>query len=156
MSEPVASPRVLVVEAQYDVREALRMVLALCGYHVVAAEDGDQGLRLAVSWWPDVVISGIRMPGLDGWQLARRLRDAIGAAPLLVALSGYCEPRHLARSRAAGFDAHLVKPAVPGELLALLPPPRTRRNRDEKNRPLGLDRDVGVPEDGPAVALTSS
>src|SRR5262245_15510076 len=111
MSEPVTVPRVLVVEAQHDAREALRMVLALCGYRVKVAEDGEQGLRLSMSWRPDVVISNIRMPGLDGWQLARRLREAIGAAPLLVALSGYCEPHHLARSRAAGFDAHLVKPA---------------------------------------------
>jgi DNA-binding response OmpR family regulator len=125
MSEPVASPRVLVVEAQYDAREALRIALALCGYRVEAAEDGDQGLRLAVSWRPDVIISAIRIPGLDGWQLARRLREAIGAAPLLVALSGCCEPHHRVRSRAAGFDAHLVKPAPPEELLALLPPPRS-------------------------------
>jgi len=98
--------------------------LAQRGYRVRTAEDGGQGLQLAISWRPDVVISDIRMPGLDGWQLARRLREALTVAPLLVALSGYCEPHHLARSRHAGFDAHLVKPAAPEELLAVLPRPR--------------------------------
>ena len=71
----------------------------------------------------DVALLDLHMPGLDGWEVVRRLRregnDGEGR-PFLVALSGYCDEAVLARSREAGFDLHLAKPAEPAHLRELL------------------------------------
>jgi CheY-like chemotaxis protein len=120
------APRVLVVEDNDDARESLCLVLAAHGWEVRAAAGGAEGVRLALDWRPDAVVSDIGLPGLDGWELARRLRAALGAAVRLVALSGFSRPQDCRRSLEAGFDAHLAKPAEPEDLLALLGPARRR------------------------------
>ena len=113
-------PRVLVVEDNHDARESLGLVLAARGWEVREAADGAEGLRLALGWRPDAVVSDIGLPGLDGWEVARRVRQALGRAVLLVALTGYGQDEDRRRSLDAGFDHHLSKPADPRDLLRLL------------------------------------
>ena len=75
------------------------------------------------------------MPGMDGCELARRIRaGAASADALLIALTGYGQPQDRARSLAAGFDAHLVKPADPGELLGLLARGRSEATSSQVRR----------------------
>src|SRR5262245_20898625 len=112
--------RVLVVEDIPDARESLCLLLSLCGYEVREAADGAEGVRLALEWRPDAVVSDLGMPGLDGWEVARRLRDSMGDGVLLIAVSGYVKDEDRQRSQSAGFDHHLGKPADPGKLLGLL------------------------------------
>src|SRR5262249_11807483 len=77
--------RVLVVEDNDDVRESLCLLLSLSGYEVRKAADGAEGVRQALEWQPDAVVSDIGLPGLDGWELGRRVRAGLGRAVLLVA-----------------------------------------------------------------------
>jgi CheY-like chemotaxis protein len=128
-------PRVLVVEDNHDARESLCLVLAARGWEVRDAADGAEGLRLALEWRPDAVVSDIGMPGLDGWELARCLRAALGAAVRLVALSGFSRPEDYRRSLGAGFDAHLAKPAEPDDLLAVLGPARRAGGAERRPGP---------------------
>ncbi len=113
--------RVVLVEDSADARQMLRAALELDGHEVHEAEDGLAGLALALRVQPDAAILDIGLPGLDGCELARRLRatDA-GRDMVLVAVSGYGQPDDHRRSRAAGFDAHLVKPVDPDALARAL------------------------------------
>jgi CheY-like chemotaxis protein len=115
--------RVLVVEDNDDVRESLCLLLSLCGYEVGKAADGAEGVRQALEWRPDAVVSDIGLPGLDGWEVGKRVRAGLGRAVLLVAVTGFANLNDRQRSLAAGFDHHLAKPADPGELLRLLRAP---------------------------------
>jgi CheY-like chemotaxis protein len=115
-----ARKRVLVVEDVGDARRTLSLLLSLRGHDVLAAPDGPSGLRAALEWRPDAVLCDIGLPGLDGWELARRLRSELGNDVLLIAVTGYCGPDDVARSQEAGFDTHLAKPAHPEALLSLL------------------------------------
>jgi CheY-like chemotaxis protein len=105
-------PRVLVIEDSGDTRESLCLLFSLSGCDVRGAADGEEGLRLALGWRPDAIVSDIGLPGLDGWQVARRVREALGQAVLLVALTGYGHDEDRRRSLEAGFDHHLAKPAA--------------------------------------------
>lgn len=118
--EIASARRVLLVEDNSDCRRALSLVLSALGYEVRSMADGPSGLREALDWRPDAVVSDIGLPGLDGWQLAERVRGRLGGAVVLVALTAYGSASDLERSRQAGFDAHLVKPAEPDELDRLL------------------------------------
>jgi two-component system, sensor histidine kinase len=112
--------RILLVEDDADSREALRLLLELEGHTVEVAEDGVQGLDMAATKQIDVAIVDIGLPGLDGYEVATRLRTLGRAAPRLVALTGYGEAEHRQRAAEAGFDAHLVKPVDPDDLARLL------------------------------------
>ncbi|MFO0842198.1 MAG: response regulator [Gemmataceae bacterium] len=112
--------RVLVVEDHAASRAVLGVLLDYHGYEVRTAPDGPSGLDEAVRWRPDVVVSDIGLPGLDGWELAARARARLGGAVLLVALTGHNGPGDRERSLQAGFDHHLPKPADLGALLRLL------------------------------------
>ncbi len=110
---------VLLVEDNDDGRRMLREVLEVAGHRVTEAADGPQALERAANGAYDVVLIDIGLPGLDGLEVARRLR-AMGpklAGTLLVAITGYGAPQDQARSREAGFDLHLVKPIDGAELL---------------------------------------
>ena len=117
---PIRSRRVLIIEDNVDTRETLRRVLELDGHEVQEAADGTQGVDIALATRPEVVIVDIGLPRLDGYQVARRLRTALGAAPLLVAVTGYGQAEDRRMSRDAGFDVHLVKPVAPEQLAAAL------------------------------------
>ncbi|MGH7391176.1 MAG: ATP-binding protein [Candidatus Rokuibacteriota bacterium] len=117
----VVARRVLVVEDSADAREMMRLLLELDGHEVFEADDGVAGLERAVSLKPDAAVIDIGLPGLDGHELARRLRatDA-GARMMLVAVSGYGQPEDHRRSREAGFNMHLVKPVNAASLAQAL------------------------------------
>ena len=105
------------IEDNDDAREMLRIHLTRLGHTVQEAVDGPSGLEAALVFQPDVALVDIGLPGLDGYELARRLRaDGRGQGMYLVALTGYGQPEDQSRAREAGFDAHVVKPVDPDEL----------------------------------------
>ena len=111
--------KVLIIEDEVDNAVALQYLLALEGHDVSVAEDGVSGIALAASLQPDVVICDLGLPApLDGFEVAKRLRAAYGDGMHLCAYSGYGSRDDIARSRAAGFDAHLTKPATPRAIAA--------------------------------------
>ena len=113
--------RVLLIEDNRDAREMLRLMLELAGHVVYDAADGVRGLELLEVEHPDVAIVDIGLPGLDGYQVARRIREhPNGRAMLLLALTGYGLPSAYQQSDKAGFDRHLIKPVDPDELARLL------------------------------------
>jgi two-component system, sensor histidine kinase len=115
------SRHVLLVEDHDDTREAMRCLLEVQGYTVEAVGDGLQAVATALQSRPQVVVIDIGLPGLDGYEVARRLRaTSEGKAMRLVALTGYDQPHDRQMVREAGFDAHLVKPVDPDDLCRLL------------------------------------
>jgi signal transduction histidine kinase len=108
--------RILLVEDNRDAREMLRVVLELQGHVVSEAGDGVAAVRMATQILPDVVILDIGLPGVDGFETARRIRRRLGERVRLVAVSGYGDDETRQRGRGAGFDAHLVKPVSPEAL----------------------------------------
>jgi hemerythrin-like metal-binding protein len=115
--------RILLVEDNRDAAETLRDVLELTvGNAVEIAADGEAGVEAARARPPEVVVCDLGLPGIDGYELARRIRDAPGAERecRLVALSGYAAPEDVERSLRAGFDYHLAKPPDIEELLKLV------------------------------------
>lgn len=116
----------LVVEDNDDARAALVELLGLWGYAVEGAATGEEGVEMASRRDPAVALVDLDLPGIDGFEVARRLRDA-RADRLLIAMSGYGQPEDRERSFAAGFDRHLVKPVDPRRLARLLEKPRSAK-----------------------------
>jgi signal transduction histidine kinase len=115
---------VLVIEDNLDAAESLRDVLALQGHKVHLALDGPTGLTLAHELRPDVVLCDIGLPGMDGYEVARAIReDPELRSTYLVALSGYARPEDRHRAVAAGFDRHIAKPPTLKQLRKLREPP---------------------------------
>jgi signal transduction histidine kinase len=111
------SRRVMVVEDNLDSAEAMMLMLRAMGHQVTLANDGREALDMARREVPDVILLDIGLPGLDGYQLARRLRGMPETrAARLIAVSGYGQDSDRERSAAAGFDLHLVKPVDPAAL----------------------------------------
>jgi signal transduction histidine kinase len=109
--------RVLIVEDQLDVGATTRALLEAWGHQVHVAHDGREGIALATSLRPDVVLLDIGLPDMDGYGVAETIRNELGAArPRLVAVTGFGQARDRARAQEAGFDAHIVKPAQPDTL----------------------------------------
>jgi signal transduction histidine kinase/CheY-like chemotaxis protein len=103
--------RVLVVDDNQDAAESLATLLGLFGHRVVVAHDGQRALATARAFAPHVVLLDIGLPGLDGYEVARRLRREPSLAPvLLIALSGYGQEEVRRRACEAGFDHYFVKP----------------------------------------------
>ncbi|HET9485436.1 MAG TPA: ATP-binding protein, partial [Xanthomonadales bacterium] len=116
-----SSLRVLLVDDNGDALQMLASALAIAGHAIATASDGVAALDVARAFDPDVAILDIGLPLIDGYALAAKLRDDAGTRRArLVALTGYGQPADRERSRAAGFDAHLVKPVDLGELFSLL------------------------------------
>jgi PAS domain S-box-containing protein len=116
--------RVLLVDDNRDSADSLAMLLRLAGHEVQVAYDGAEALAIATGFEPDVAVLDIGLPGMNGLQLAERLRDRTQGRPSrLIAVTGYGQDTDRERSREAGFDAHLVKPISPDALLGLLAPP---------------------------------
>jgi CheY-like chemotaxis protein len=111
--------RILIIEDNDDARESLQAVLSLDGHEVHEAPDGEAGVEVAERVRPDTVLVDIGLPGIDGYEVARRLRAAqssLGVQWRLIALTGYGQPEDVRRATEAGFDAHLVKPVMPTAL----------------------------------------
>ena len=117
--------RVLVVDDNQDAAEALATILSMYGHDTAMAHDGMAALDTAGSFKPEVVFLDIGMPSMDGHETARRIRQQPwGKDMVLVALTGWGQTEDRRKSREAGFDHHLVKPADPAlvvELLSKLP-----------------------------------
>src|SRR5262245_42994408 len=99
--------RVLVVEDNQDAGELYRIIIELCGHQVLLAENGIVGLELLKSARPDIALVDIGLPGMDGYEIARRFRaEPDSDRVFLVALTGYGSSTDQDRSRQAGFDLH--------------------------------------------------
>ena len=121
LARPRAGCRILVVDDNHDAAEATKVLLELAGHEVKMVGDGNEALASAPVFAPDVVLLDIGLPMMDGYQVARRLREVPQTrASCLIALTGYGQPADRERARAAGFDHHLTKPADPDALLALV------------------------------------
>ena len=124
LPHPLAARRILVVDDIADSAETLGELLALWKHEVRTALGGAAALDAAREFRPELVLLDIGMPGMDGFEVARRLRAEHGHDGMtLVAMTGYGQERDRERTRQAGFDAHLVKPvdlAALGQLLARL------------------------------------
>jgi CheY-like chemotaxis protein len=113
--------RVLVAEDNEDSAATMAVLLRLYGHEVEVAGDGLTALQAVKASQPDVVLLDIGLPKLDGWLLAKQIRQkAALKRPFLVAISGYGTEADKQRSQESGIDVHLVKPVNPQELADLL------------------------------------
>lgn len=116
-----AGVRVLVVDDNVDSAESMALLLSLDGHDVRTAFDGPGALTVAGEFQPEAVLLDIGLPGMDGYEVARQMRGLPGLQKaLMIAVTGYGQADDRARSKAAGFDHHLVKPVDPEILSALL------------------------------------
>lgn len=126
-----APRRVLLVEDDRDTSEMLRNLLQWSGHQVFEAHDGEQGIEAALRLEPDVALIDIGLPEVDGYEVARQIRQKLGVRPmLLVAITGYGRSDDQRRSAEAGFDLHLVKPVDVRTLDGIL-----SRSRKGEGRP---------------------
>jgi CheY-like chemotaxis protein len=108
---------VLVIEDDHDSGQGLKALLESGGFRVDVAGNGEEGIRMALSAPPGIALVDLGLPGLNGYEVAARLRRQTGDRPLvLIAVSGYEEEEHRKRAFASGFDAYLVKPVRPDQL----------------------------------------
>jgi CheY-like chemotaxis protein/anti-sigma regulatory factor (Ser/Thr protein kinase) len=120
----VDASAVLLIEDNDDGREMMATMLASYGYPVLQAGDGLEGVRIATAQVPDVALVDIGLPGIDGYEVARRLRAEAGTRDIrLIALTGYGLAEDQRRVLEAGFDLHLVKPVELAALMAQLEEP---------------------------------
>jgi len=121
-----ATLRILVVEDNLDGRESLRDLLEIWGHEVELAETGTEGVEKALAGQPDVALIDIGLPGIDGNEVARRIRSSLPGSGShadhveLIAMTGYGQPEDRRRALEAGFDSYLVKPVDPAHLGRLL------------------------------------
>jgi signal transduction histidine kinase len=117
-------PTVLLIEDNDDGREMMATMLGSYGYPVLQARDGLEGVKLATEGMPDVALVDIGLPGIDGYEVARRLRQEAATSTIrLIALTGYGLAEDQRRVLEAGFDLHMVKPVELAVLLAQLAEP---------------------------------
>jgi PAS domain S-box-containing protein len=120
-AKPRKALRILVVDDNVDTAESLAMLLRLSGHEVKTEHTGPKALQTAVSERPDVVLMDIGLPGMEGCQVAERIREHQDLAEMqLIAISGYGQEADQRRSKQAGFNHHLVKPVDPAKLQELL------------------------------------
>ena len=120
-SPSAASKRVLLVDDNVDAVESMEILLQAFGYEVATAVHPDLALGQLDAFAPTAAVIDIGLPGMDGYQLAAEIRRRLAGKPMrLIAFTGWGSPDDVARARAAGFDAHLVKPVEIESLLAAL------------------------------------
>jgi len=112
--------QVLIVEDNPDGADSLAIFLRISGFDVRVAYSGEEGVKAALADPPDAVLCDINMPEVDGFEVARRLRDGLPDPPLLVAVTARREQDLLAPAGQAGFDHYFLKPADPVEIGGLL------------------------------------
>jgi len=120
-ARPMLAKRILVVDDNVDAAITLELLLKSLGHETCVVHDGLQAIRMAIEFRPEVVLLDIGMPGLDGYEVARRLRTLTRERPLrIIAITGWGQEADRTRSREAGFDVHLVKPVDPNQLTSVL------------------------------------
>jgi two-component system CheB/CheR fusion protein len=113
--------RILVIEDNLDQAQTLAALLALWGYEVTTANEGTAGIEIAATFKPDVVLVDLGLPGISGYEVARRLRKHPQLKDVrIIAQTGWGDSNDRRRTREAGFDHHMLKPLDPEELRAVL------------------------------------
>lgn len=116
-----SSRKILIVDDNRDAASSLAMLLELSGNRTESAFDGLSAIETAARFQPDVILLDIGLPGINGYEVARRMRaEPWGKKLKLVAVTGWGQAEDRERSREAGFDAHLVKPIDHAALMKLL------------------------------------
>jgi CheY-like chemotaxis protein len=114
-------PVVLVIDDHDDSRTITRIVLEQAGFRVAEANDGARGVQTAMELRPLVVLLDLVLPGIDGWEVARRLRrDRTTGHAVIIALTATVLPHDHERARDAGCDEVLTKPVLPPTMLATI------------------------------------
>ena len=112
---------ILVIDDNADAGDSVALLLRCLGHRAVVARSGEAGLAAALATRPDAILLDIGMPGLDGYEVASRLRARGDFEDvLIIAITGFGTESDRRRSREAGFDHHLVKPCDPEKLMVLL------------------------------------
>jgi two-component system cell cycle response regulator DivK len=113
------SRRILVVEDQEDNRRILRDLLTSVGYEMIEAVSGEEGVALAETSRPDLILMDIQLPGLDGYEATRRIKANPTLHPIpIIAVTSYALSGDDRKALAAGCDAYVAKPYSPRQLLA--------------------------------------
>ena len=124
LHEAVRGKKILIVEDDEGGRIALATLLNECGANVTSVTDAEDGIAAVQAQLPDLVISDINLPGMDGYYFVQKLREfecKMGAHPApAIALTAYFGEEHQLRSVGEGFQRHIVKPVDPMELLSVL------------------------------------
>ena len=111
--------RILIIEDQDDNRTIMRDLLNTAGYRLIEAVDGEEGVKLAQSERPDLILMDIQLPILDGYEATRRIRASAELKSIpIIAVTSYALRGDDAKARAAGCDSYVAKPFSPRELLA--------------------------------------
>lgn len=116
--------RVLIIEDDADARETCRLLLESDGYAVRSAASGEEGLAQVREFAPACVLVDLGLPGIDGTEVTRRLRDQVGSELVIIAVTGSSREADHDRAEAAGIDFVLTKPLFDSDLRRLLPPLR--------------------------------
>ena len=111
---------ILIVEDNFDQAQTLRMFLGMKGHQLEVASSGPAAIEMARRLRPDIVLLDIGLPGLDGFEVARRLRDEHGGSVRIIAITAYGSDNDRRLAQEAGCDLHLVKPADPRFIESLL------------------------------------
>ena len=112
------SKRILIVEDQEDNRAILRDVLSTAGYELIEAVDGGEGVALALSERPDLILMDIQLPVIDGYEATRRIKGNAELKSIpIIAVTSYALSGDEAKARAAGCDGYVTKPFSPRQLL---------------------------------------
>jgi PAS domain S-box-containing protein len=118
---PATGRRVLIVDDNRDAAESLAALIELLGHEATVLYDGREALGVATARPPDVILLDIGLPGIDGFEVAQRLRDNPGRKNVrVIACTGYGREEDMRRAEDAGFDGHLVKPITAAQLEELL------------------------------------
>jgi two-component system, sensor histidine kinase len=118
--DPSSILRILVIDDDCDAADTFAELLATLGHEVKVAYDGMGGLNIDSVWAPHVIFLDLGLPAMDGYEVARQLRARQPDGRRIVALSGFARPTDHERSRRAGCDHHLVKPATLSDILQVL------------------------------------
>ena len=111
--------RILIVEDQEDNRRIMRDVLSSAGYDLIEAVNGEDGVKLAHSERPDLILMDIQLPTIDGYEATRRIKGSAELKSIpIIAVTSYALSGDQAKARAAGCDGYVSKPFSPRELLA--------------------------------------
>ena len=111
--------RILIIEDEEDNRAIMRDLLNTAGYKLIEAVDGEEGVKLAQSERPDLILMDIQLPILDGYEATRRIRASVELKSIpIIAVTSYALSGDDAKARAAGCDSYVAKPFSPRELLA--------------------------------------